>query len=174
MGLKNSDDQGTQFDVKVELFKNGAPVASGLGRCLMGLIRNPARDTQVGVPWDTFTPLTTAPGDVLTYRVSARIGTNEDDTKCPGHSNAVGLRLYYDATNRASHFDTTVAGVNDTWYLHSDGTQCGGTQSSGVTNRFFDHVAPIASSPKCQDSGALKFAGGNPFRLIGSWSVRIA
>ena len=33
VGLKNSDDQGTNLDVKVELLKNGTPVASG--RCVV-------------------------------------------------------------------------------------------------------------------------------------------
>ena len=42
VGLKNSDDQGTNFDVKVELLQNGAPVASGLSRCVSGVTRNPA------------------------------------------------------------------------------------------------------------------------------------
>jgi hypothetical protein len=41
LGLKNSDDQGTHLDVKVELLKNGYPVASGLQHCVSGLTRNP-------------------------------------------------------------------------------------------------------------------------------------
>ena len=42
VGLKNSDDQGTQFDIKVEVLKNGTPVASGLQRCMTGVTRNPS------------------------------------------------------------------------------------------------------------------------------------
>ena len=40
IGLKNGDDQGTQFDLKVELSKNGTVVASGLQRCITGVTRN--------------------------------------------------------------------------------------------------------------------------------------
>src|SRR5215471_14192666 len=41
VGLKNSDDQGAQFDMKVELLRNGTSVASGLDRCITGVTRNP-------------------------------------------------------------------------------------------------------------------------------------
>ena len=37
IGLKSSDDQGTPFDLRVELLKNGVPVANGLTRCITGV-----------------------------------------------------------------------------------------------------------------------------------------
>src|SRR4030095_15598733 len=105
LGLKSSDDQGTQFDVKVELLKNGYPVASGLRRCVTGLTRNPTLARGVGVAGDDSHPVPFALTDVLALKVSTRIGTNPDDTKCvPGpasaHTSARGLRLYYDAARR--------------------------------------------------------------------------
>jgi hypothetical protein len=124
------------------------------------------------VSWNTFGPLTTVPNDVLSLRISARIGTNENDSKCPGHNSAVGLRFYYDGNTTPSQFDTTFRDSNDNWYLHSNGTACGNSQSSGVTNRVFDHLAPN-TSPKCQDPAALKFTGGNAFQTIGSWSTTV-
>ena len=41
LGLKNSDDQGTNFDLRVEVNKNGALVASGETYCITGVTRNP-------------------------------------------------------------------------------------------------------------------------------------
>jgi hypothetical protein len=112
-GLKNSDDQGTQFDVRVEVYKNGVLVASGITRCITGVTRNPNLAREVTVVFDSFVPVPLAPGDVLSLRVLTRIGTNPDDSKCSGpggsHSNAVGLRLYFDAVSRPSRFDATFA-----------------------------------------------------------------
>lgn len=44
---------------------------------------------------------------VLSLKLSARIGTNPDDTKCPGHNGAAGLRTYYDSTSRPAVFTAT-------------------------------------------------------------------
>jgi hypothetical protein len=175
IGLKNSDDQGTQFDLMIELLKNGTPVASGLERCITGVTRNPLKATEAIVPFDSG-PSGFASGDILSLRVSTRIGTNPDDTKCAGpggsHNNAVGLRLYYDSTNRPSRFDTNLLGTADQdVFLHSDGNPCANAPSTGVTNLFLDVNAPTSGDAKCRDSGKLNFAGGNAFSTIGTWSM---
>jgi hypothetical protein len=107
LGLKNSDDQGTRFDVRVDADKNGALLTSGLQRCIEGLTRNANLAKQIGF----FLP---APGatqfngtsDTLNLRVWARIGTNPDDTKCMGHNNATGLRVYFGSATRPSALNT--------------------------------------------------------------------
>jgi hypothetical protein len=92
--------------------------------------------------------------------MSTRIGTNPDDTKCgpPGHNNAVGLRLYYDSANRPSRF-SAVLGADPLHYLHTTGTV-----------HSFDASAPTATTPKQRDSSAVNFAGGNPWKEIGTWT----
>lgn len=175
IGLKNGDDQGTKFDVRVELLKNGTPVASGLQRCIVGVTRNPSLATEIMVGWDAFSPVPLIAGDVLALRVSTRIGTNPNDTKCTGpggsHNNAVGLRLYYDSTTRPSRFDATIDPTPSAdIYLHSDGGICGNTASAGVTTTFLDSTASTASKPRCQDSPSINFAGGNPFKIVAVWS----
>ncbi len=102
VGLRNSDDQGTLFDLQVELLQNGNPVASGLTRCVPGVTRNPSLAKQVVVPWYPLTaPLAVGTNDALALRISARIGTNPNGTKCTvaggSHNSATGLRVYYDA-----------------------------------------------------------------------------
>ena len=176
IGLKNSDDQGTQFDVMAELLKNGTPVASGLKRCVTGVTRNPSLATEAVVPWDAFENVPTSPGDTLSLRLSTRIGTNPNNTKCAGpggsRSSAVGLRLYYDSATRPSAFGATIVpDPSQALYLHSNGNACANNESTGVTNRLLDFTAPSAASAKCKDSAAVKFAGGNAWTAIGTWSL---
>ena len=99
LGLKNSDDQGTRFDLQAQVYVNQTLVAEGVTRCITGLVRNPAQATEVTT---TFPPLASphqvASADVVSLRLNARIGTNPNGSKCGGHSSAVGLRAYFDAT----------------------------------------------------------------------------
>ncbi len=176
VGLRNSDDQGTQFDVQTELLQNGTPVASGLTRCVTNVTRNPTFATEVVVPWNDFQPVPVGSGDVFELRVSTRVGTVDGDGKCSGpggsHNSAVGLRLYYDAANLASQFDVTITpDPNRVLYLHSDGTGCGDIETPGVTKRTLDGYAAGDSSPKCKDSAVVNFAGGNAWQVIGVWSM---
>jgi hypothetical protein len=172
LGLKNGDDQGTLFDLRVELLKNGNPVASGMTRCISGVTRNPASAKEAVVPWDVYAPVPLASGDVLALRFSTRIGTKPDGTKCAGHNSAVGVRLYYDAANRSSRTGATVGaapGLN--LYLHSDGAACINAESVGVNNRYLDSNAPVVAPAKCKDAGTVNFAGGNRWVTIGTWSL---
>jgi hypothetical protein len=105
IGLKNSDDQGTRFDLQAELYKNGMLFTQGLTRCIQGVTRNPDSAEQVTVAFDPFPTTAFSGSDVLALRVLTRIGTNTDGSLCGGHSNAVGLRLYFDSTNRPSSFE---------------------------------------------------------------------
>ena len=41
LGLKKSDGQGTYFDLKVELLKNGVIIATGQTMDIRGITRNP-------------------------------------------------------------------------------------------------------------------------------------
>jgi hypothetical protein len=178
VGLRNGDDQGTQFDVRVEVVKNGLPVAVGLRRCITAVTRNPANATKVLVAFDPFNPLPVESGDVLALRVSARIGTKPDGTKCLGpggaHNSATGLRLYYGSAGRSSGFDSTITPEpSQEAFFQSDGGPCLNAPSNGVTTRILDDTAPSATSPKCKDSGPVSFSGGNPFRDIGTWSMTL-
>lgn len=175
IGLKNSDDPATAFDLRVELALNGEPVTSGLARCVTGLARNPSG---VSVAFDSFPAVSVKAGDVLSLKVSSRMGTNADDTKCkaPGatHTSAVGLRLYYDSAGHSSSFDGTITpSPTESFFLHSDGGACStpGPSSGGVTTRFLDNSPPTAASDKCKDSAGGNSGGVNAWQEIGAWSV---
>jgi gamma-glutamyltranspeptidase/glutathione hydrolase len=107
LGLKNSDDQGTQFDLRAEVYKNDLLVASGVTRCITNITRNPAMAKEAAVPFNPFPPVQfNGTTDGLSLKVLTRIGTNADETKCAGHANAVGLRLYFDTVGTPSKFGT--------------------------------------------------------------------
>ncbi|HEY5865836.1 MAG TPA: hypothetical protein VI542_09870 [Candidatus Tectomicrobia bacterium] len=170
IGLKNSDDQGTNFDVRVEVLKNGSPLASGEARCITGVTRNAAKAKEVSVslgmmPNDTdATDASVASGDILSLRILTRIGTTPEDTKCPGHANAGGLRMYYDASNRTASFGANLTPdplQEQDFFLHAgDGD-----------NDILDNTAPTAATAIWQDSPGVKFAGGNLWKEIGTWSM---
>ncbi len=108
LGLKNNDDQGANFDILAEVQKNGITVASGLTRCVTGVTRNPNEAKEVTASFDPISVINfDGSTDVFSLRISTRIGTNPDNSKCGEQNNATGLRLYFDSVNRASRFDAT-------------------------------------------------------------------
>ena len=98
IGLKNSDDQGTYFDLRAELRKNGVVIASGETKTIQGVTRNPANAKEVAVAFGPITGDQFNPGDVLSIKILTKVADSG------GHNNAVGLRLYYDAVSRPSSF----------------------------------------------------------------------
>lgn len=166
IGLKNSDDQGTQFDLKAELHINGKVVADGKTLCVTGVTRNPSYAKQVLVPFGPVSNGVYNPGDVLSLKVFTRVGTTADGQKCSGpggsHNNAVGLRLYYDGATRGSAFGAKIAPDPLTsYFLHSSGS-----------NYFLDDLTPTGSE-KYKDSGSVNYNNGNPWKEIGTWSMTL-
>jgi len=105
VGLKNSDDQGTRFDLRAEVYRNGLLVAAGESYCIDGVTRNANLAKEVTVAFAPFAPLTfNGSSDQLSVKILTRIGTNGNGVSCGGHSNAAGLRLYFDATTRLYRF----------------------------------------------------------------------
>jgi hypothetical protein len=159
LGVRSAQDRRARFDVQVELLNNGEPVASGLRRCQdvqNGSLPVPARGNATGltarsttVPWDAFDPETLEVGDVLSLRVSTRMGTNDDGSACGRVDSADGLRLYHDSDDTPSGFGLTIApDPMVEVYLHSDAEECDG-----------------------DDSGPLQRAGGNEWSEIGTWAL---
>ena len=105
IGLKNSDDLQTRFDLQAELYENGVLFATGLTRCIQGVTKDPNSAEEVTVVLSPFPTEVFTGADVLALKVLTRIGTNPDGSQCAGHSNATGLRLYFDSTNRPSGID---------------------------------------------------------------------
>lgn len=159
LGLKNSDDQGTSFDIRSELYVNGILASESQALCVTGITRNPAKARQVCNALSAMPPASLSPGDNISLRVLTRIGTNADGTKCPGHSNALGLRLYYDALTRPSRVSVeTPPDPRMDFFLRRVGSDL-----------VLNSAAPTSSQPKQQDSGPVNFIGGNPWVEVGTW-----
>jgi hypothetical protein len=174
IGLKNGDDQGTKFDLRVQLLQGDTVVATGIARCISGVTRNPLLAKDASVSWNPFTPVTVGSLDELSLQLSARIGTAAGTATCSGHGSATGVRLYYDAASRNSRFALKILGASSsvTEYLHSDGAACNNAESVGVFNRFINPTAPGNVPAKCKDSGTVKLAGGNQWITIGTWGLQ--
>ena len=97
------------------MYKNGVLVSSGVTLCVTGVTKNANNAKEVSV---SFAPFSATPfngtTDVLSLKILTRIGTNVSGTFCGGHSNAAGLRLYFDAGNRPARFDATIVQNTDT------------------------------------------------------------
>jgi hypothetical protein len=81
-------------------------------------------------------------------------------TASGSHSNAVGLRLYYDAISRPSRFGMEIAPnpMRD-YFLHLD--------SSGD---FLSNPSPTATDTKYKDSPS---GNRTAYKEIGTWSLKI-
>lgn len=93
LGLKNNDDQGTNFDLRIELLKNGVVIALGETLNIQGIVRNAAQAKEVTVAFGGFAAVQLTTDDVLSLRILTKV------TAQGGHNSAVGLRLYYDAVS---------------------------------------------------------------------------
>jgi len=164
IGLKNSDDQGTQFDLRAEFYINDALISEGETLCITGVTRNPSYAKEVTVPFGPVSNGAHGPGDILSLRLLTRIGTNPDGSKCSGpggsHNNAVGLRLYYDSPTRPSGFGAEISPdpMKD-YFLHST-----------AGNYFLNDVSP-SGTVKYKDSSGVNYNYGNQWKEIGTWQM---
>jgi len=103
IGLRNSSDKGTWFDMRADLLKNGVSIQSEEVDCIQGATRDPRN----AVGFNVLAPsprlideVDLAPTDTLSVRMSARIGTDGTAGFCGGQADATGVRLYFDGVDR--------------------------------------------------------------------------
>jgi hypothetical protein len=167
------------LDLRVEVYRNAALVASGELRCLGDLADRPNRPDEVQIALGEPTDPELAPGDVLSLRVLARIGTNPDDTVCAGHRRgrvfSDGVWLYYDAADRPARLAIEIGGAPPSeLFLRSDGGRCTGHRpDSHARHLELDPVPPAHDPGKCLRSGRLDLDHGNPWREVGTWSMTL-
>jgi uncharacterized repeat protein (TIGR03803 family) len=150
VGLKNSDDAGTNFDLKAEVLRNGCTVigsgqvenvsggGSGFGSAIQRAISIAVPDSLKG--W-------LSPGDALSIRLSVRVGAT-------GHRSGTA-RLWFNDAAAKTRFDVTIGGTATSFYL-MDGYQLG--------------ASPGPGPKKTIDVFVDRAAGGNPWKPFGTWS----
>jgi uncharacterized repeat protein (TIGR01451 family) len=152
IGLKNSDDVGTRFDLRAQVLKNNVPLvtkelldvpggSSGFNNAVLRIINlTPSSSVTFG------------PGDTLSFKLSVRI------TAVGGHRSGTA-RLWYNGAaidagptrDAGSRFGATIA--------------CAEFLRSGF---LLDTTA--GSSRQFIDVFVDRAVGGNPFKPFGTWS----
>jgi hypothetical protein len=160
VGLKNSDDIGLRVDLRAEIFRDEALVASGeLDNQSIGGsgFRNALLKTLPFSP--TGDPVQFASGDTLKIRLSAR------RTCSGGGHNAGHVRLWYDglpidsgsARDAGSHLGVMVGSADNDYYLRGNAAL---TATPGSARRFID--VRVDSQVPCPD---------RPFNPFDTWST---
>src|SRR5262249_48688176 len=107
IGLKNSDDVGTSFDLLAEVFQDAILVASGQLNGVPGVGSgfNNARLRTIAL-----TPATVTPGTTLRIRLSVRIAADSR------HRSGTA-RLWLNDANANSRLETAIGGAPGNFYL---------------------------------------------------------
>jgi hypothetical protein len=147
IGLKNSDDVGTKFDVLVAVLKNGSVVGTGQLNAVVGGSSgfNNAVLRTVGMALGS---TTYASGDVLGVRISVRIADSS------GHRSGTA-RLWFGDAAANSRIDTLTNGAAKAFYL---------------ANGFTLGAAPGAGPKSTVDVTVDRAVGGNAFKAFGTWT----
>jgi hypothetical protein len=147
IGLKNSDDVGTKFDVLVAVLKNGNVVGTGQLNAVTGGSSgfNNAVLRTVGMALGS---TTYAPNDVLGVRISVRIA--DSSTHRSGTA-----RLWFGDAAANSRIDTMTNGTAKAFYL---------------ANGFTLAAAPGAGPKATVDVLVDRLANGNAFKAFGTWT----
>ncbi len=111
IGLKNSDDVGTKFDLKVEAYNGSTLVASGELDSFAGGSSGFNNAHLATIPFNAFSPVNLPTGSVISLTVSVR-------NACVGSGHNSGTaRLWYDDSAAGSGFGAKVDGSDTNYYL---------------------------------------------------------
>ena len=149
VGLKNSDDVGTKFDLLAEVFKNGTSIGSGQLNDVSGGSSgfNNARIDLINLALSQAVRIAT--GDTLTIRLSVRVAATS------GHRSGTA-RLWFNDAAANSGFGAVIAGGANTFFLRSGSAM--GTSAGPGPKETVDVLVDRA-------------VGGNPFKTFGAWSL---
>jgi sugar lactone lactonase YvrE len=150
IGLKNSDDVGTKFDLLAEVLKNGVVVRSGELDGVNGGSSGFNNAVKRTIDLAFLESPTILPGDTLSFRLSVRISTTVS-----GHRSGTA-RLWFNDAQAKSSFDATFGGENKDYYL---------------LNGFGLGASTGPGPKKIIDVFVDKLKGGNPFKPFGTWSI---
>ena len=154
IGLKNSDDVGTKFDLLAEVLKNGSVVGSGQINDVPGGSSGFNNAVLRTITLALGAPVNIGAGDTLSFRLSVRIAATS------GHTSGTA-RLWYNGAavdsgpgrDAGSRFDATISGSTSDYFLR---TGFALNTTAGSSRTFVDKL--------------VSNSGGNPFVAFGTWS----
>jgi titin len=149
LGLKNSDDVGTKFDLLAEVLKNGALIGSGQLNDVPGGSSgfNNAVARLISLTLVSG-PVAFQPGDSISIRLSVRIAASS------GHRSGTA-RLWFNDAAANSRFTATISGMPTDYFLRSS---------------FVLGTTPGPGPKTTIDVFTDRAVGGNPFKPFGTWS----
>lgn len=160
-GPANAASVSFPFDVLVEVLKNGAVVSSGAINNVSGTGVALANAVDKAASLALAQSLDFYSGDQLGFRISARVA---EGVTLPIGKNSGTLRLWFDDAAASSHFDATVGGVVQSYYLHSGSTLSAAAGTGPVATA--DVLAKATVNVLTR-----KVTGGNPYQPLGTWSL---
>jgi len=149
LGLKNSDDVGTKFDLLAEVLKNGAVVGSGQLNDVPGGGSGFNNAVQRVINQSLSSSQSLCPGDSLSVRLSVRVAASS------GHVSGTA-RLWFNDSAANSRFTATVSGVTSDYYLRS-GFMLATTAGPGPKSTI--------------DVTVNRNQNGNPWKPFGTWTI---
>ncbi len=150
LGLKNSDDIGTKFDLLAEIFHNGVLIGVGQLNAIPGGGSGFNNANPRLINLNMTNPESILPGDTLSIRLSVRIAVG-----VAGHRSGTA-RLWFNDAEANSNFEATIGGQVKRYYL--------------ATNSLL--LRDSGSGPKNTiDVPVNRAVGGNPFKPFGTWSL---
>ncbi len=111
VGLKNSDDVGTNFDLMAQVYKGATPVGSGQLNGAAGGSSGFNNAKLDSIPLTLPAPVDASPGSTFSITVSARISCSR-----AGHVSGTA-RLWFNGAEANSDFGATIGGVAKNYYL---------------------------------------------------------
>ena len=157
LGLKNSDDVGTKFDLLAEVLHNGNVIASGQLNSVPGGSSGFNNAALRSIDLVLTSPLYLDPGEILSLKLSVRIAT-----AVSGHRSGTA-RLWLNDAAANSRLTVTVDGAQVEFYL---------VGSSAATYSLQEGETG-AGPRKTIDVFVDKAVGGNPFKPFGTWSMMV-
>jgi len=149
LGLKNSDDVGTKFDLRAEVLRNGVVIGSGQLDGVPGGSSGFNNAVLRTVNQALTAPVDVCPGDTLSLKLSVRIAAN-----VAGHRSGT-VRLWFNDSAANSQFSTTMGDTTTSNFL-LDGFGLGSVAGPGPK--------------KTIDVFVDRAVGGNPFKPFGTWT----
>lgn len=148
LGLKNSEDVGTKFDLLAEVLKNDAVVGSGQLNDIAGGSSGFNNAVLRTINMALSAPVDVCAGETLRFRLSVRIAASS------GHRSGTA-RLWFNDTAANTRFGVTIGGSTRSYYL------------TGLLLSTVSGSGPKSTSDVLVD----RALGGNPFKSFGTWNV---
>lgn len=149
IGLKNSDDVGTKFDLLAEVLKGGSVIGSGQINGVPGGSSGFNNAIQRTIAQSLSGSTGFCGGNTLSIRLSVRVAANS------GHVSGTA-RLWFNDAAANSRFTATINGSTNTYYLRSG----------------FVLATTAGPGPKSTiDVLVNRNQNGNPFKPFGTWNI---